>query len=299
MQLLVNPSQRYAKMRAHTATHLLHAELVKIFPNTKQAWSLVDEDYLRFDFYADRLLDTKEIQTIELHINSIIQSALIVDIQELDKSEAELLWAKMFFEDKYGDRVRVVSIKSLWHDDTIPLLESIEFCGGTHIWNTKEIGCFVIEWQSAVASGIKRISAYVGPKVLELYHKHSQELETIANKLECKTAQIDEKLTKVISDLNLAQKNLNNIQYSSLDSLVFVSEEIQWIQYQYANLPNFISCKDASDYFRMKKIIWNIVLTDNTWWFLIRSSENKSKVLLTAKWRKGGGNDAMCMGKVS
>jgi alanyl-tRNA synthetase len=51
----------------------------------------VDEDYLRFDFYADRLLDIEEIQTIELHINSIIQSALIVDIQELEKSEAELL----------------------------------------------------------------------------------------------------------------------------------------------------------------------------------------------------------------
>lgn len=293
MQLTVHSIQRYAKMRAHTATHLLHAELVKIFPNTKQAWSLVDEDYLRFDFYADRLLDSEEIRTIELHINTIIQSALIVDIQELDKSEAELLWAKMFFEDKYGDRVRVVSIK--W--DTVEL-NSIEFCWWTHVENTKDLGCFVIEWQSAVASGIKRISAYVGPKVLELYHKQSQELEQIANKLECKTAQIDEKLTKVISDLFLAQKNIHDIQYNSLESLSFVPEEIWWVAYQYASLSSFISCKEASDYFKMKKINWNIIVTDTAWWFLIWSSDNQAKALLTAKWRKGGGNDLMCMGRM-
>lgn len=292
MQLTVQSSQRYAKMRAHTATHLLHAELVKLFPNTKQAWSLVDEDYLRFDFYADRLLDIEEMRTIELQLNTIIQSALIVDIQELDKSEAELLWAKMFFEDKYGDRVRVVSIK-----EDLNNLNSIEFCGGTHVDNTKDIGCFVIEWQSAVASGIKRISAYVGPKVLELYHKQSQELDQIANKLDCKTAQIDEKLTKVISDLHLVQKSLSDIQHNSLENLTFESEEIQWIEYKYAMLANFISCKDASDYFKMKKINWNIIVTDATWWFLIWSSDNKAKTLLTAKWRKGGGNDTLCMGK--
>ena len=65
MKLSIDMSQRYAKMRAHTATHLLHAELAKIFPDTKQAGSLVDEDLLRFDFYANNLLTQDQIQQIE------------------------------------------------------------------------------------------------------------------------------------------------------------------------------------------------------------------------------------------
>jgi hypothetical protein len=77
-----------------------------------------------------------------------------------------------------------------------------------------------------------------------------------------------------------------------------VSEEVQWIEYKYAMLANFISCKDASDYFKMKKINWNIIITDAVWWFLIWSSDGKAKTLLIAKWRKGGGNDMMCMGKI-
>jgi len=91
MQLLVNHSQRFAKMRAHTATHLLHAELTAIFPQTKQAGSLVDEDYLRFDFYADRLLSDQEVQAIETNINQIIHNAHAVSIQEMPKPEAEKL----------------------------------------------------------------------------------------------------------------------------------------------------------------------------------------------------------------
>ena len=69
MQLTVNPAQRYAKMRAHTATHLLHAILTHIFPDTKQAGSLVDNDLLRFDFYADRLLNEQELAQLEKVIN--------------------------------------------------------------------------------------------------------------------------------------------------------------------------------------------------------------------------------------
>jgi alanyl-tRNA synthetase len=88
MQLIVEQSQRYAKMRAHTATHLLHAQLAKIFKNTKQAGSLVDEDYLRFDFNADRLLSNEEIHTIETAINHIIYSAYMVEVKELAYDEA-------------------------------------------------------------------------------------------------------------------------------------------------------------------------------------------------------------------
>ena len=88
MKLIVDRPSRYAKMRAHTATHLLHAELVKIFPNTKQAGSAVDDDLLRFDFLADRALTPTEIIQIEKNINQTIRSAYTMDIQEVPYKDA-------------------------------------------------------------------------------------------------------------------------------------------------------------------------------------------------------------------
>ncbi|HBB04465.1 TPA: hypothetical protein DCZ39_06310 [Patescibacteria group bacterium] len=88
MKLIVEQCQRYAKMRAHTATHLLHTELAKIFKTTKQAGSLVDEDYLRFDFNADRLLTSAEIHDIEKNMNQIIYGASTVDVKETSYDDA-------------------------------------------------------------------------------------------------------------------------------------------------------------------------------------------------------------------
>lgn len=171
MQLIVNIAQRYAKMRAHTATHLLHAALTQIFPDTKQAGSLVDNDLLRFDFYAERLLTPFELAVIEKRINQIIYLACEVKTEEMTIDQASKLGAKMFFEEKYGDIVRVVQVinkdfpAEFQQDDNAEYFSrfgealSLEFCGGTHVNNTKEIGAFTILSQEAVASGIKRIIA--------------------------------------------------------------------------------------------------------------------------------------------
>jgi alanyl-tRNA synthetase len=87
MKLSIDMDQRYAKMRAHTATHLLHAELAKIFPNTKQAGSLVDEDLLRFDFYANNLLTPDQIRDVENKVNQTIFKAFPVDLIETSFEE--------------------------------------------------------------------------------------------------------------------------------------------------------------------------------------------------------------------
>lgn len=129
IHLVVDSIQRYAKMRAHTATHLLHAQLAAIFPQTKQAGSLVDEDYLRFDFYADTALTEEQIDRIEQNINTQITQALPVDIQEISYDAAIQAGAKAFFEDKYGDTVRVVSIGSQKQEASSQKLISIELCG--------------------------------------------------------------------------------------------------------------------------------------------------------------------------
>ncbi|MBQ7073501.1 hypothetical protein IJM86_00180 [bacterium] len=91
MKLIIDHSQREAKKRAHTATHLLHAILTQYFPNTKQAGSLVDSDLLRFDFYAEKLLTSEQIIEIEKQLNKEIYEALPVTVVETSFDEAKKL----------------------------------------------------------------------------------------------------------------------------------------------------------------------------------------------------------------
>lgn len=212
MKLSINLDQRYAKMRAHTATHLLHAELAKIFPSTKQAWSLVDEDLLRFDFYANNLLSPDQIRDIEIKINKLIYDAYPVDLIETTFEEWVKLWAKAFFEEKYWKEVRVIRV----HDNDDNNI-SVELCWGTHVSNTKEIWAFTIVSQEAVASWIKRITAYTWPKVIEKLHSYEGMLDWASSILDVKSyAQINEKLQKYIKENSDLQQRVESLETSSI-----------------------------------------------------------------------------------
>ena len=211
MKLSIDMNQRYAKMRAHTATHLLHAELAKIFPDTKQAWSLVDDDLLRFDFYANNLLSSEQIREIENNINWIIYNAYPVDLIETTFEEWVKLWAKAFFEEKYWNEVRVIRVHN-W-DENI----SVELCWGTHVSNTKDIWAFTIISQEAVASWIKRITAYTWPKVIEKLHSFEEILDWAVTSLDVKSyAQINEKLQKYVKENNDLLQRVESLETSSL-----------------------------------------------------------------------------------
>ncbi len=211
MKLSIDMDQRYAKMRAHTATHLLHAELGKIFPDTKQAWSLVDDDLLRFDFYANNLLSSEQIREIENNINWIIYNAYPVDLIETTFEEWVKLWAKAFFEEKYWNEVRVIRVHN-W-DENI----SVELCWGTHVSNTKDIWAFTIISQEAVASWIKRITAYTWPKVIEKLHSYEEILDWAVVSLDVKSyAQINEKLQKYVKENNDLLQRVESLETSSL-----------------------------------------------------------------------------------
>ncbi len=271
MQLIVEQSQRYAKMRAHTATHLLHAQLAKIFKNTKQAGSLVDEDYLRFDFNADRLLSNEEIHTIETAINHIIYSAYMVEVKELAYDEAIALWAKAFFEDKYGDTVRLVRV---FDHDKQPI--SLELCWGTHVSNTKDIGCFVIVWQEAVASGVKRIIALTWPRVLSKMHETQDILDVTVAKLWIKTStQLADKLDKTLKEYDDMKNNLEILETSMIKQL------LQW--------SDFASHKDLDKVFLVPLgLNFKNVVFQAKWMFadqniLIYNKEGNF-VLITKAW---------------
>ena len=205
MKLSIDMDQRYAKMRAHTATHLLHAELAKIFPNTKQAGSLVDEDLLRFDFYANNLLTPEQIRDIENKVNQTIFKAFPVDLIEVK------LGAKAFFEEKYGDEVRVIRV----HDGDENI--SVELCGWTHVSNTRDIWAFTIISQEAVASWIKRITAYTWPKVIEKLHNYEEILDWASKTLEVKSyAQINEKISKYAKENSELQQRVESLETASI-----------------------------------------------------------------------------------
>lgn len=295
MKLIVDQCQRYAKMRAHTATHLLHTQLATIFKTTKQAGSLVDEDYLRFDFNADRLLSSEEIHEIEKNINQIIYDAYTVEVKETSYDEAIALWAKAFFEDKYGDTVRVVRVFS--HDNEII---SIELCWWTHVQNTKDIGCFSIIGQEAVASGVKRMTAVVWPKVSMKLHEIQEILDTTVAKLGIKTAtQLADKLDKTLKEYDDMKLNLENLETTMIKNILqsknFTSNKAFE---KIFNISSELNFKNVA--FQAKGLFPDstICIYTNEWSFLILAKKDTSaKKIAENLGIKWWGTDTMMQGR--
>jgi alanyl-tRNA synthetase len=141
--------------REHTATHILHEALRRVLgTHVQQSGSLVAPEYLRFDFSHFERLRDDELAAIEQMVNEKIFEAIDVYTEDMTIEKARTVPnVKMFFGDKYGDRVRVVTVDPSF---------SVEFCGGTHVRNTSQIGMFKILSESSVASGVRRIEAIAG-----------------------------------------------------------------------------------------------------------------------------------------
>lgn len=302
MKLIVDHSSRFAKMRAHTATHLLHSQLAKIFPNTKQEWSQVDNDYLRFDFSSDRLLDQQELASIEKNMNQIIYLACDVTTQEMNIDDASKLGAKMFFEDKYGDTVRVVQItcrSELNEEYNSQWNISIELCWWTHVSNTKDIWCFAIIWQEAVASGIKRITALTGPKVSEKIQEVQSILDITVNKLWIKTpTQLQDKLDKTMREYEEMQSKIESLETQMIiNTLKNIQSKSDQNFDKIIKLNADLEFKNIS--FHAKSIFstWNILIYNDQWNFLILSDSKQAKELSTKVWLKWWWNENMIQGR--
>lgn len=269
-------------MRAHTATHLLHAQLAAIFPQTKQAGSLVDEDYLRFDFYADTALSDQQVQDIQSYINTQIAQALPVDIQEMSYADATQSWAKAFFEDKYGDTVRVVTI-----GDKV----SVELCGWTHVSNTAHIGAFAIISQESVAAGIKRITAVTGPKVAEELNTKNNELKDIAQRLWVQEKQITDKIQSIQKEKETIENQKSSLEQSiAKTAIVNITDKKD--DYTVINTTKQVSLQSIP--FKSlvqiaKDLGGEYLLTEASWSFAIIGWSAKS--FAQSHWLKGGGSD--------
>ena len=167
----VNKELRDATARNHTAAHLLQAALRNILgEHVHQAGQLVSPDRMRFDFSHFSAVTPEELQQIENAVNNAILSAIELDIKEMPIEEAQKLGAMALFGEKYGKVVRVVNVPGV----------SLEFCGGTHVKNTSNIGLFKVVSENSVAAGVRRIEAVTGTGVLSLIDEYKGTIDKAA-----------------------------------------------------------------------------------------------------------------------
>ncbi len=190
---------RDSTRRNHTATHLLHAALrQRLGGHVRQAGSLVAPDRLRFDFSHFSAMTDDEKRDVERVVNEQIYRNTTVDTQERSTEEAMAAGAMALFGEKYGDKVRVVSIPEF----------SLELCGGTHVRATGDIGPFVITEESGVAAGVRRIEALTGAGAVAHLQTRGAAVDRAIGALGVPIAQAAEAIVRLQADVKrLAREN--------------------------------------------------------------------------------------------
>ncbi len=167
--LQVDKSKRDATSRHHSATHLLQLALKTfISKNIAQAGSFYNEEYLRFDFTHFEKINDENLLAIENFINDAIKQDYTTEIEYMALEDAKKTGANALFDEKYGDIVRVVTIG-----------DSKELCGGTHVKSSGAIQQFKLLSEESVGSGVRRITAITGDKVVQLYKENTNKLSEI------------------------------------------------------------------------------------------------------------------------
>ncbi len=203
VSLYVDGARRQATALNHTATHILHAVLRQVLgEHVKQAGSLVASDRLRFDFTHFSLVDSDTLDNIERLVNQRIRENVATNTQEMDADDAFKSGATALFEEKYGDRVRVVSLTDF----------SKELCGGTHTGRTGNIGLFRIVSESSVSSGVRRIEAVTGEDALAYTLKTSRVLQDTAQLLKEKIESVPGRVQKMMSDIKAFEKEVDHLK---------------------------------------------------------------------------------------
>ncbi len=200
---VVDSARRDAIMRNHSACHLLQAALRRVLgTHVEQAGSYVTEDAMRFDFTHFAALSAEEIAKVEAMVNTAVLTGIPVEKMELPIDEAKKLGAMALFGEKYGKIVRVVKMGDM----------STEFCGGTHVDNTAQIGLFKIVSESSVAAGVRRIEAVTGRGVLKLIAEKDALIHATARELKANNpADIAQKAAQLHAELSNAHKEIDTL----------------------------------------------------------------------------------------
>ncbi len=203
VNLAICKKNRMAVSRNHSATHLLHKALKEVLGgHVAQAGSEVNSKHLRFDFSHFEAMTKEELALAEKKVNEAVLEALPITVRELPIDEAKKLGAEAQFGEKYGDVVRVVSMGDY----------SIEFCGGTHLTNTANVGLFKLISESGVAAGTRRIEAVTGEGVLEYIKRKDALIENTAVALKANNPlEIDKKAQQVTLENKELKKQIESM----------------------------------------------------------------------------------------
>ncbi|MBU1124591.1 MAG: alanine--tRNA ligase [Candidatus Omnitrophica bacterium] len=221
----VDYERRLAIARNHTATHLLQASLRKVLgAHVKQQGSLVAENRLRFDFTHSQALTKEELDRIEEEVNNQIIADRVLTKKEMSLSEAKKTGALAFFQEKYADKVRVVTIADI----------SKELCAGTHLETTGQIGIFKITQEGSVASGTRRIEAACGIHAYRLFKDESTTLAEVVALLKVPAEKAPQELEKRLLRIKELEKSQSAQKIDSLktnvDSFIQSAESINQIK---------------------------------------------------------------------
>jgi alanyl-tRNA synthetase len=198
--LNVCEKNRMAVCRNHSATHILHKALKEVLGgHVAQAGSEVNAKHLRFDFSHFEAMTREELELTEKKVNEAVLNAMPITVKELPIDEAKKLGAEAQFGEKYGSVVRVVSMGDY----------SVEFCGGTHLKNTANVGLFKLISESGVAAGTRRIEAVTGEGVMEYIKNKDSLIERTAISLKANNPlEIDKKAEQIVSEAKELKKQI-------------------------------------------------------------------------------------------
>ncbi len=203
VELVVDAALRAKTCKNHSATHLLQKALREVLgTHVEQAGSYQDADRTRFDFSHFQAMTPEEIAKVEQIVNEKIAEALPVVTEVMSVEDAKKTGAMALFGEKYGEKVRVVSMGDF----------SKEFCGGTHVKNTAEITTFKIISESGVAAGIRRIEAITGENVFAYYKNMEDELEKAAKAAKATPATLVEKIEHMMAEIKSLNSELESLK---------------------------------------------------------------------------------------
>jgi alanyl-tRNA synthetase len=211
----VESTTRNQTARNHTATHLLHKALREVLgAHVQQAGSSVNAEQLRFDFTHYEGIGAYKLSEVEVIVNRVIDEFLPVSTTEMDVDEARKKGAMALFDEKYGEKVRVVEVGDF----------SMELCGGTHVNNSGEVGAFKIVSESSIGSGVRRIEAITGTSVLRPLTQNEEILSTLGQLFKSEPGVIIDKVNDALAEIKSLRHELGEIKKaeigSSVDSLV-------------------------------------------------------------------------------
>jgi alanyl-tRNA synthetase len=206
-ELVVDGQARAATVRNHSGTHLLHAALRQVLgPQAMQKGSLVAPDRLRFDFTHDAPVSDDEIRRIEDLANQWIERNAPAAIRQMAYKDAIEAGAIAIFEEKYGDRVRVISFGDF----------STELCGGTHAAATGEIGLLKVVSESGIAAGVRRVEALTGLGAIEHMRDQERTLRRIAELLKSPVAELPVRVEKLVEERKAAEQEIAKLRAERL-----------------------------------------------------------------------------------